>query len=72
MPTGRWGTVAEAAIFYGITRQSVHKAIKKGGFKDARKVRMPGGPAWLLPFPFARRQLRIGRPPKGAGKENGG
>jgi hypothetical protein len=71
MPLGRWGTVAEAARHYGVTRQSIHKAIRKGGFADARLVTMPRGPFWLLPYPFVRRELRTGRPPKGAGKENG-
>jgi ribosomal protein L19E len=69
MPTGRWGTVSEAATHYGITRQRVHKLIGKGSFSGARLVRMPGGAAWLLPFPFVRRQLRNGRPPKAVEKE---
>ena len=72
MPLGRWGTVAEAATYYGITRQSVHKAIRKGGFTDARLVTMPRGAVWLIPYPFTRLELRNGRPPKLAGKENGG
>jgi hypothetical protein len=71
VPLGRWGTVAEAAEHFGITRQSVHKVIRRGGFAGARLVTtMPRGAFWVLPFPFVRRELRNGRPPK-AGKENG-
>ena len=71
MPFGRWGTVAEAARHYGVTRQSIHKTIERGGFVGARRVTMPRGAVWLIPHPFERRVLRNGRPPKGAGKENG-
>ena len=71
MPLGRWGTVAEAAEHYGITRQSVHKAIRRGGFADARLVTMPRGAVWLIPYPFTRRVLRTGRPPRVVGRENG-
>ena len=70
MPLGRWGTVTEAAAFYGITRQSIHKTIRRGGFAGARLVRLPRGAVWLIPHPFVRRKLRTGRPPTGAGKEN--
>ena len=69
MPFGQWGTVAEAALHFRVSRQSIHKTIRRGGFVDARIVRMPRGPVWLLPFPFRRRALRNGRPPKGAGRE---
>ena len=69
MPLGRWGTVAEAAEHYGITRQRVSRLIAKGAFDDARKVTMPRGAVWLIPYPFERRVLRNGRPPKLAGKE---
>ena len=72
MPLGKWGTVKEAARHYGVTRQSIHKAIHKGGFEDAKMVNMPWGPVWLLPYPFERRELRNGLPPKLSGKENGG
>ena len=68
MPLGKWGTVAEAAKHFGVTRQSIHKTIRRGGFVGARMVTMPRGPVWLIPFPFARITLRNGRPPKGAGK----
>ena len=71
MPLGRWGTVAEAAEHFGITRQCINRLIQKGAFDRARKVVMPRGAFWLLPYPFERRELRNGRPPKGAGKENG-
>jgi len=64
MPLGRWGTVAEAARHYGITRQRVNRLIAKGAFADARLVTMPRGAVWLIPFPFQRRELRNGRPPK--------
>jgi hypothetical protein len=64
MPVGRWGTVTEAAVHFGITRQRVHRLIAKGAFEDAKRVSMPWGAVWLLPFPFSRRTLRIGRPPK--------
>ena len=71
MPLGKWGTVAEAAKHYGITRQRVSRLIAKGAFDNARLVTMPRGAVWLIPYPFERRVLRNGRPPKGAGKENG-
>ena len=71
MPIGTWATVAEAATHYGVTRQSIHKAIHKGGFEDARMVSMPRGAVWLLPFPFVRRELRNGRPPKVAEEARG-
>ena len=64
MPRGRWGTVREAAQHYGVSRQSVHKTIRRGGFVGAKIVEMPAGPVWMLPWPFKRRQLRNGRPPK--------
>ena len=64
MPFGKWGTVAEAAKHYGVTRQSIHKAIHKGCFDDVKLVEMPGGAVWLIPYPFDRRELRNGRPPK--------
>ena len=70
MPLGKWGTVAEAARHFGVTRQSIHKTIRRGGFVNARMVTLPRGPVWLIPFPFERITLRNGRPPKGAGKEN--
>ena len=69
MPYGRWATVAEAARHYGVTRQSIHKTIHKGGFDDAKKVEMPRGAVWLIPYPFDRRELRNGRPPKVAENE---
>ena len=65
MPIGNWGTVREAALHYGITRQRIHRLIAKGSFLDARRVDMPRGAVWLLPYPFRRRTLRTGRPPKG-------
>ena len=71
MPLGKWGTVKEAAKHYGVTRQSIHKAIHKGGFVGAKMVTMPWGDVWLIPYPFMRLSLRNGRPPKLAGKENG-
>lgn len=71
MPYGRWATIAEAAQHYGISRQSVHKAIRKGGFAGARMVEMPRGAVWLLPLPLTRRTLRNGRPPKLAENERG-
>ena len=64
MPMGKWATVAEAARHYGISRQSVHKVIRKGGFPDSRRVVMPRGPVWLLPYPFRRVTLPNGRPRK--------
>jgi len=64
MPLGRWGTVAEAARHYGVTRQCVNRLIGKGAFRDAKLVSMPRGAVWLIPFPFQRRELRNGRPPK--------
>ena len=64
MPLGRWGTVAEAARHYGVTRQRVNRLIAKGAFGGARLVTMPRGAVWLIPFPFERRELRNGRPPK--------
>ena len=72
MPFGKWGTVREAATFYGISRQAIHKAIHKGGFLASKRVTLPRGVVWLIPYPFERRELRSGRPPEWAGKENGG
>ena len=71
MPLGRWGTVAEAAEHFGLTRQRINRLIAKGAFVGARRVTMPRGAVWLIPYPFVRRVLRNGRPPKGAGKEHG-
>tara|TARA_R100000049_G_C1920564_1_gene65892 strand:+ start:149 stop:379 length:231 start_codon:yes stop_codon:yes gene_type:complete len=68
MPMGKWGTVAEAAAHYGITRQRVCRLIAKGSFAGARLVEMPRGRVWLLPFPFKRKTLRNGRPPKAVEK----
>jgi hypothetical protein len=64
MPFGKWATVGEAAKHFGISRQRVSRLIAKGAFQDARKVAMPRGAVWLIPFPFQRRELRNGRPPK--------
>ena len=64
MPRGRWGTVGEAALHYGVTRQRINQLIAKGAFGGARLVEMPRGAVWYLPFPFARTELRNGRPPK--------
>ena len=64
MPRGRWGTVAEAAAHYGVTRQRINQLLAKGSFAGARLVDMPRGAVWYLPFPFAREELRNGRPPK--------
>ena len=71
MPLGRWGTVAEAAEHFGITRQRINRLISKGAFDGARRVTMPRGAVWLIPYPFTRRVLRNGRPPKVVGKEGG-
>ena len=71
MPFGRWGTVSEAAKHFGVTRQRVSRLIAKGAFNDARKVDMPRGAVWLIPFPFERRELRNGRPPKVTEEERG-
>ena len=65
MPMGRWGTVAEAAEQYGVSRQWIHRLIRKGAFAGARRISMPRGDVWLLPWPFNRKALKIGRPRKG-------
>ena len=36
MPRGRWGTVAEAAAHYGVTRQRINQLITKGSFAGSR------------------------------------
>ena len=64
MPIGRWATIKEAAAHYGVTRQRITQLIAKGGFAGARRVEMPRGAVWYLPFPFQRVELRNGRPPK--------
>ena len=69
MPMGKWGTVTEAARHYGITRQRVGQLVSKGAFRGARLIQMPRGAVWLIPYPFARRELRNGRPPKAVEKE---
>ena len=64
MPIGKFGTVAEAAEFYGITKHSISKAITRGGCRGAKLVEMPRGPVWLIPYPFKRLGLKVGRPAK--------
>ena len=58
--------MAEAAVHYGITRQRVCRLIQKGAFnveeREPRLIRMPRGAVWYLPYPFARRKLKHGRP----------
>ena len=70
MPLGKWGTVAEAARHYGVTRQRIRQLIAKGGFAATRRIDMPRGPLWLIPYPFERIELPNGRPPKAGRRDS--
>jgi len=58
MSNPNWGTVTEAAEYFGLTRQRVHQLILKGLLGECRKVPMMGAPAggeiWLIEKPFHR------------------
>ena len=66
MPLGRWGTGAECAEELGLERQRVHQLIAKGALGECRKVGFPGTakPVWMIPYPFQRKELPVGRPRK--------
>ena len=51
----RYATVAECAEHYGVSRQMVHKLIKKGALGNCRKIDAVRGSVWLIPYPFKRR-----------------
>jgi len=59
-----WGTVAEASVYFGVTRQRINRLISKGAFPGSRLVATPRGGVWMIPRPFVRTELRVGRPPK--------
>ena len=58
--TKRWGTVREAVDHFGISRQRVHKLIKKGALGDTKLIETPRGPVWLIEMPFQRKALVSG------------
>ena len=59
MPIGRWGTVAEAAKHFGLTRQRIHILMRRGALGECRRVEAPRGPVWLIPYPFQRQTLPL-------------
>jgi hypothetical protein len=58
MENPNWGTITEAAEYFGLTRQRIHQLIVKGMMGDCRKVSMMGAPyrgeIWLIKKPFRR------------------
>ena len=54
MPIGRWGTVAEAARWFGLSRQRIHQLIKTGSLGETRRFETPRGPVWMIRQPFER------------------
>jgi len=68
MPFGKWGTVQEAADHFHLSRQRIHELRKKGVLGECVRMDFPGGAAWMIPYPFDREELPVGRPKK---KERG-
>ena len=54
MSVGRWGTVAEAAQWFGLSRQRIHQLIRNGSLGETRRFKTPRGPVWMIRQPFAR------------------
>lgn len=63
MPLGRWATVKEAALHYGVSRQRIHQLMGIGALGLCRKVDGPRGSVWLIPHPFVRKKLKPGPKP---------
>ena len=61
MPIGRWGTVAEAAEHFSVTRQRIHTLIGKGALGKTKKMQTPRGPVMLIRYPFERVELATGQ-----------
>ena len=61
MDNPKWGTITEAAEYFGLTRQRIHQLIVKGMMGECRKVPMIGAPSsgeiWLIKKPFSRTAL---------------
>jgi len=61
MDNPNWGTITEAAEYFGLTRQRIHQLIVKGAMGECRKVPMIGAPStgeiWLIKKPFSRTTL---------------
>ena len=61
MENPNWGTITEAAQYFGITRQRIHQLIMQGMMGECRKVPMMGAPnsgeIWLIKKPFIRTAL---------------
>ena len=51
--TRDWGTVREAKEFYGVSKQYIHKMIRKGYLGECRKHEF----IWLIPYPFPSRTI---------------
>ena len=58
MDNPNWGTITEAAEYFGLTRQRIHQMIQKDMLGECRKVKMMGAPStgeiWLIKKPFRR------------------
>ena len=54
MAIGRWGTVAEAARWFGLSRQRIHQLIRNGSLGETRRFQTPRGPVWMIRQPFER------------------
>ena len=64
MPYGKYGTVAEAADHFGLSRQRIHELRQKGALGECVCMDIPGGKIWMIPYPFGREDLPVGRPKK--------
>ena len=56
----RWGTVKEAAEFFGVKRQRIHVLMQKKALGDTRLIETPRGSVWLIEKPFTRKVLPTG------------
>ena len=56
----RWGTVKEAAEFFGVKRQRIHVLMQKKALGDTRLIETPRGSVWLSEKPFTRKVLPTG------------
>ena len=67
MPFGKWGTVDECRKHFGLSRQRIHELREKGVFGECVLMDVPGGAVWMIPYPFKREKLPVGRPRKEEG-----
>ena len=51
----RYATVSECAEHYKVSRQMIHKLMKKGSLGRCRLTDTPRGQVWLIPYPFKRK-----------------